>query len=108
MDDPDAPVGDWVHWLAFNLPPALTELAAGITPEALAGQGGRVGANSWGQSRYQGPCPPAGTHRYFFKVFALDTVLDLPAGTGKAAFLARAKGHVLAHGMLMGRYARRR
>jgi len=73
-----------------------------------AAMGATTGKNSWGNTRYQGPCPPSGTHRYFFKVFALDAVLDLPAGAGKAQFLAAAKGHTLAHAMLMGRYARQR
>jgi Raf kinase inhibitor-like YbhB/YbcL family protein len=107
-DDPDAPGGDWVHWLAFNLPPSLTELAQGVPPEALAKLGGATGRNSWGNSRYQGPCPPSGSHRYFFKVFALDCALELPSGTSKADFLAKSKGHALAHGMLMGRYERQR
>jgi len=107
-DDPDAPAGDWVHWLVFNLPPTLVELPQGATPEVLALEGGVTGANSWGNSRWQGPCPPSGQHRYFFKIFALDTVLELPPGTDKAHFLAKSKGHVLAHGMLMGRYERTR
>lgn len=107
-DDPDAPGGDWVHWLVFDLPPSLTELVQGIAPEALAKQGGVTGRNSWGNVRYQGPCPPSGTHRYLFKVFALDTVLGLPRGTGKAEFLAKSKGRALAQGMLMGRYERQR
>lgn len=107
-DDPDAPGGDWAHWLVFNLPPSMTELPQGVSPEILAGEGGVTGLNSWGNARWQGPCPPSGTHRYFFKVFALDTVLELPAGSGKAEFLAKAKGHALGHGMLMGRYERHR
>ena len=107
-DDPDAPGGDWVHWLVFNLPPSLTELTQAVTPEALAKLGAAAGRNSWGKTRYQGPCPPSGTHRYFFKVFALDSTLDLPAGAAKPEFLAKAKGHTLAQGTLMGRYARQR
>ena len=104
-DDPDAPGGDWVHWLVFNLPPALTELAQ-ASPRKPWPAGGATGRNSWGNARYQGPCPPSGTHRYFFKVFALDLSLDLPAGAAKSEFLAKAKGHSLAQGMLMGRYER--
>ncbi|WP_243358371.1 YbhB/YbcL family Raf kinase inhibitor-like protein [Fundidesulfovibrio terrae] len=107
-DDPDAPGGDWVHWLVFNLPAALTDLPPGVTPEVLAAKGGVHGRNSWGNSRYQGPCPPSGTHRYIFKVFALDAALDLPEGASKAQFLAAAKGRVLGHAMLTGRYARPR
>jgi Raf kinase inhibitor-like YbhB/YbcL family protein len=97
-----------VHWLVFNLPPSLTELARGTAPETLQAQGARLGRNSWGNARYQGPCPPSGTHRYLFKTFTLDSPLDLPQGASKAQFLAAAKGRVLAHSILTGRYARPR
>lgn len=107
-DDPDAPAGDWVHWLVFNLPPDALALPRDVSPVTLRGFGAGVGRNSWGENRYQGPCPPGGKHRYFFKVYALDTTLALPAKAGKAEFLAAAEGHTLAYGSLMGRYARQR
>jgi len=107
-DDPDAPAGDWVHWLVYDLPPALTHLAEGVAPAELAALGGLTGRNSWSNARYQGPCPPGGKHRYVFTVFALAAALKLPAGATKAQFLAAAKGHALGTGKLVGRYARQR
>lgn len=103
-DDPDAPAGDWVHWLLYDLPPTRTVLEEGTPP---AEPGGVFGRNSWGQARYQGPCPPGGTHRYHFTAYALNAALGLAPGATKAQFLAAVKGHVLAQGQLMGRYARR-
>ena len=100
MDDPDAPVGLWVHWVLFNLPADSTGL-----PEGAAGVG-VDGLNSWGETGYGGPCPPGGTHRYFFKLYALDTTLDLPAGTAKDALEAAMEGHILAQAELMGTYSR--
>jgi hypothetical protein len=105
-DDPDAPVGDWVHWLLFNLPPDTKTLAEGISLDDLHGSMAVPGANSWGKLTYGGPCPPSGTHRYFFKIYALSSKLDLPAGANKAKFLEAIHGRVLAEGHLMGRYAR--
>jgi hypothetical protein len=105
-DDPDAPVGDWVHWLVFNIPPGAQTLAEGVSLGDLHAEGATPGANGWGKLTYGGPCPPGGTHRYFFKVYALSGKLDLPAGANKARFLEAIRGHVLAEGHLMGRYAR--
>lgn len=99
MDDPDAPVGTWDHWLLFDMPSDLEGLPQGGT----AGTGGN---NSWGQTGYGGPCPPGGTHRYFFKLYALDTILDLPAGSAKAALEAAMDGHILGQVELMGTYTR--
>ncbi len=102
-DDPDAPSGTWVHWVVWNLPPDTGLVAEGELPA-----GSVEGRNSWGRTDYGGPSPPSGTHRYFFKVFALDRVLELP-GTTDAARLERAmRGHVVASAELMGTYARRR
>ena len=103
MDDPDAPMGTWVHWVAWNLPAETREIPEGSLP------GGTVeGRNSWGRAGYGGPAPPSGTHRYYFKVYALDTKLDLPPSTDKAGLLSAMKGHVLAEAELMGRYSRNR
>jgi Raf kinase inhibitor-like YbhB/YbcL family protein len=102
VDDPDAPVGVWDHWLLFNLPADLRAL-----PEQAGPPPGSVGGkNSWGRTGYGGPCPPRGTHRYFFKLHALDTTLDLPAGAGKAQLFQAMEGHILAQAELMGTYVR--
>ena len=105
-DDPDAPVGTWVHWVLYNLPPDATGLASGIPPEAALKNGARHGKNDFRKLCYGGPCPPGGTHRYFFKLYALDTALNLDTGSTKAQLLAAMKGHILAEGQLMGKYKR--
>ena len=104
-DDPDAPVGTWVHWVAFNIPPDVTELPEAIPTDALP-TGGTHGTNSWRRPGYGGPCPPGGTHRYFFKLYALDTELALKAGASKKDVEKAMKVHILAEAQLMGRYKR--
>lgn len=101
VDDPDAPSGTWDHWIAYDIP------VGDAIPEGVAALG-TAGRNSWGRSGYGGPCPPSGTHRYFFTVYALDTRLGLAAGASKAALLEAMEGHVLAEATLMGRYARQK
>jgi Raf kinase inhibitor-like YbhB/YbcL family protein len=103
VDDPDAPGGDWVHWLVYNLPAATTGLPESIT--ALPG-GTAQGKNGWGAAQYDGPQPPSGTHRYVFKLYALDVVLDLDPGASKAALLQAMEGHVLARAQLIGKYTK--
>jgi hypothetical protein len=105
-DDPDAPVGTWVHWVLFNLPADTTALPAGIPAEAVLKNGARHGKNDFRKLGYGGPCPPGGTHRYFFKIYALDAVLTLESGSTKAQLLDAMKGHILAEGQLMGKYKR--
>ncbi len=103
MDDPDAPVGVWDHWLVFNLPPDIHSL-----PEnAALPPGAQDGKNSWGRTGYGGPCPPRGQHRYFFRLYALDTRLPLADGVGKQALLKAMEGHILATAELMGVYERK-
>jgi Raf kinase inhibitor-like YbhB/YbcL family protein len=106
-DDPDAPVGTWVHWVIFNLPAGLDGLPEGVPADAEPSLGGRQGKNDFGRLGYGGPCPPRGTHRYYFKLYALDATLGLPAGATKAGLLEAMAGHVLAEAQLMGRYSRR-
>ncbi len=107
MDDPDAPVGTWVHWVVYDLPAAMSGLEEGVPPEPELPGGGRHGTNSWRRLGYGGPCPPGGTHRYFFKLYALDVEeLGLPAGASKGEVLRAMEGHVLAEAALMGRYGR--
>lgn len=105
-DDPDAPVGTWVHWVLYNLPAETRALPEAVPPEAELPDGSRHGKNSWGRKSYGGPCPPSGTHRYFFKLYALDTVLDLAAGASKRKLLKAMKGHILAQTELIGKYSR--
>jgi Raf kinase inhibitor-like YbhB/YbcL family protein len=99
VDDPDAPSGTWDHWVAYDIPVSET------IPEGVATLG-TAGRNSWGRSGYGGPCPPSGTHRYFFTVYALDTTLGLEAGATKQTLLDAVEGHVLAEATLLGRYSR--
>jgi len=105
-DDPDAPMGIWVHWILFNLPAAINELPENILPERELENGAKQGMNDFRKIGYGGPCPPGGTHRYFFKLYALDTEIDLEVGATKSVLLKAMEGHVLAEGQLMGRYSR--
>jgi len=107
-DDPDAPAGTWVHWVLFNLPGAAASLPQGVPPDKTLAGGGVHGTNSWRRIGYGGPCPPSGTHRYFFKLYALDTMLNLGNNATAKDVQAAIKGHVLAEAQLMGRYARTR
>lgn len=106
MDDPDAPMGTWVHWVLYNIPAGTRELPEGVKPDATLADGSRHGQNSWKRLGYGGPCPPRGTHRYFFKLYALDTVLDLAPGATKETLLKAMAGHILAQVELMGTYRR--
>ena len=97
MDDPDAPTGTWVHWVVWNIPAQTGEIAqSGLPPQAAQGK------NSWPRTGYGGPCPPSGTHRYFFKVYALDTALHLGHSTCKAVLERAMEGHILAKGGVDG------
>jgi Raf kinase inhibitor-like YbhB/YbcL family protein len=106
MDDPDAPVGTWIHWVLFNIPGDASGLVESIPAEPVLADGSIHGANSWERSDYGGPCPPGGTHRYFFKLYALDEELDLPEGSSLDALLAGMEGHILAETSVMGTYTR--
>jgi len=107
MDDPDAPVGTWVHWVLYDLPATTRELPEGVPTDGQLASGARQGTNDFRKLGYGGPCPPSGpAHRYFFKLYALDTKLNLKAGASKADLEKAMKGHVLAQAELMGRYGR--
>ena len=106
VDDPDAPAGTWVHWVLFNVPPATRALAEAIPADAELADGSRHGMNGWKRRDFGGPCPPSGTHRYFFRLYALDSMLDLNAGASKQDVLAAMEGHILSQGELMGTYVR--
>lgn len=105
VDDPDAPVGTWVHWILFNLAGSETELGEALRSDSLP-EHAVEGTNSWGRGGYGGPCPPGGTHRYFFRLYALDRSLDLGPKAGANALAEAMQGHVLTEAVLMGRYAR--
>ena len=107
-DDPDAPMGTWVHWVLYDLPPGITKLPEGVPTKKSLENGGKQGTNDFGRIGYGGPCPPGGTHRYFFKLYALDKELNLEPGATKAQLLKEMKGHILAEGRLMGKYSRSR
>ena len=101
MDDPDAPGGTWVHWVLFNIPASMRNLQEGLPASGMS-----VGKNSWGDMRYGGPCPPSGTHRYFFKLYALDTTINLLPGATKEQVLKEVDGHILAQGELVGTFSK--
>ena len=106
-DDPDAPVGTWIHWVIFNLPAEKTGLEENLSGQNRLSDGALQGKNSWGKLGYGGPCPPPGKpHRYFFKLYALDTMLDLKSGATKQELLKAMEGHVLAEAELMGLFKR--
>lgn len=106
VDDPDAPAGTWVHWIAFNIPPGTNEMARNIPPRKELSNGMRQGMNDFRRIGYGGPCPPGGTHRYFFKLYALDVLLNLAPGATKAQLLEAMKGHILAQAELVAKYRR--
>jgi Raf kinase inhibitor-like YbhB/YbcL family protein len=101
MDDPDAPMGTFTHWIAWNIPPNKTQFTRGEKFDFAQGR------TSFGTSEYGGPCPPSDTHRYFFKIYALDTKLDLKQGSGVKELQSAMSGHVVAEAVLMGKYSRR-
>ena len=101
VDDPDAVVGVWDHWIIFDILPSAGQIAQNSQPEGVAGK------NSGGRNSYQGPCPPSGTHRYFFKLYALDAKLNFPEGSNKKQIESAMQGHVLAKAELIGLYKRK-
>lgn len=103
VDDPDAPAGTWNHWLLWNIDPETTRIAGDSVPA-----GAVAGRNDFGRSEYLGPSPPSGIHRYHFRLLALDTTLDLRAGSDRAALERAVRGHVLATAEFAGRYTRTR
>ena len=107
-DDPDAPVGTWVHWVLYDLPANATGLPEDVAKTQTISSGAKQGMNTWPRLGYGGPCPPPGKpHRYFFKLYALDTMLNLKPGATKKDVEAAMKGHILAEGQLMGTYQRK-
>jgi Raf kinase inhibitor-like YbhB/YbcL family protein len=104
VDDPDAPIGTWVHWVLFNIPAATRSLQENFS--ATGDNTSVIGKNSSSHLSYDGPCPPSGTHRYFFKLYALDSALSLSSGASKEQVLNTMKGHILAQAELMGTFSK--
>lgn len=101
LDDPDAPSGTWTHWVIFNIPATTQSLTRN---QETFPAGTLLGKNSWQHERYEGPCPPSGTHHYYFKLYALDSTLNLAAGATKTDVIQAMQDHVLATASLMGTY----
>ncbi len=102
VEDPDAPTKTWLHWSVWNINPAIKVISEGSVPD-----GAIEGLTDFGVIGYGGPCPPSGTHRYFFKLYALDAKLNLPAGTKLVNLKKAIKNHIIAQTQLMGKYQRR-
>lgn len=105
-DDPDAPMGTWVHWVLFNLPADTKELPENLPTDETLPSGAKQGITDFGRTGYGGPCPPSGTHRYFFKIYTLDAEIELNSSAKKADLLKAMEGHILGQGQLMGKYKR--
>ena len=105
-DDPDAPMGTWVHWVIYNLPANINELSEDVPSLEILPNGAKQGRNDFGKIGYGGPCPPGGTHRYYFKIYALSEELKVEIGITKSELLKAMEGHILSEGQLMGRYKR--
>jgi len=105
-DDPDAPMGTWVHWVLFGLLPNTRELPEGVPTQEILPDGSKQGTTDFGRVGYGGPCPPSGTHRYYFKLYALDMEPDLKPGATKQQLLKAIEKHILVQAELMGRYQR--
>jgi Raf kinase inhibitor-like YbhB/YbcL family protein len=105
-DDPDAPMGTWVHWVYYDIPMQVSHLSEDISKGKKPAAGGTQGVNDFRNVGYDGPCPPSGTHRYYFKIYALDTMLGLKPGSSKKELLKAMEGHVLSEGALMGKFTK--
>ena len=107
VTDPDAPIGNFVHWVLYDLPPDMRELPPAIRKQEILPNGSIQGLNDFGEVGYDGPCPPThASHRYIFDLYALDTKLNLPTGSIKRQVLDAMNNHILAHGQLTGHYQR--
>jgi Raf kinase inhibitor-like YbhB/YbcL family protein len=105
-DDPDAPVGNWVHWVYYDIPAGTEGLSEKVATDDRPAEGGTQGLNDFRKIGYGGPCPPGGTHRYYFKLYALDTTLDLSSGATKKQVLKAMENHIIGQTQLMGKYRR--
>jgi Raf kinase inhibitor-like YbhB/YbcL family protein len=103
VDDPDAPRGTWTHWVVWNIEPKIAQIKENDLPS-----GAVQGSSDFGRTRYGGPCPPSGTHRYFFRIYAVDTTFQLPKGAKRDLLEKEIQGHILDQATLMGKYARKK
>jgi len=108
VDDPDAPMGIWVHWVVYNIPASVTSFDENIPPIENLENGALQGMNDFHKKGYGGPCPPSGIHRYFFKIYALDKIISLSSGATKTQLEKAMDGHIIAKGELIGKYSRSR
>ena len=106
-DDPDAPAGVWVHWVVYDIPASVKSLSEHQPKTAALPNGAKQGTNDFPKLGYDGPAPPSGTHRYFFKVYALDTEMNLQPGATKPQLLEAMEGHILAKGQIVGKFSKR-
>jgi Raf kinase inhibitor-like YbhB/YbcL family protein len=108
VEDPDAPGGTWTHWVLFNISASARELPENlpVTGKNVTSGEAYTGTNSWGDIGYGGPCPPSGTHRYYFRIYALDTLISLLPGATKEQVLKEMKGHIIAQTELMGTFSK--
>ena len=107
MDDPDAPGRTFVHWVLYNIPPETEKLNKGFPKDKILRDGTTQGMTDFGRIGYGGTCPPSGSHRYYFHIYAIDKKLDLPPGAARGQVDDAMKGHIIAKGELMGKYKRR-
>jgi Raf kinase inhibitor-like YbhB/YbcL family protein len=105
-DDPDAPIGTWVHWVLYNIPSKVISLPENVQKSKRLDIGALHGKNDFRNFGYGGPCPPGGTHRYYFKVYALDSMIDAGPGLTKKELIKEMEKHILAQGELIGKYSR--
>lgn len=108
VEDPDAPGQTFIHWVLYDLPPDTRQLPEKVVSQPFLKQGGMQGKSSFGKYGYGGPCPPSGTHRYIFKLYALDQAMDLPPGTTQTDLVNAMQNHILAETSLTGKYTRRK
>jgi Raf kinase inhibitor-like YbhB/YbcL family protein len=106
-DDPDAPMGTWVHWVAWNIPVTPRSLEENVPKRETLPNGTKQGTSDFRRVGYGGPCPPSGTHRYFFRLYALDTTFNLPSSTTKKDLEKAMQSHVLGQAEVMGKYSRK-
>ncbi|OGU60375.1 MAG: phosphatidylethanolamine-binding protein [Ignavibacteria bacterium RBG_13_36_8] len=105
-DDPDAPVGTWVHWVIYDIPANINSLPENVPTQKIFEDGTKQGINDFRKIGYGGPCPPGGTHRYFFKLYALDSDLNLNPGLTKSELLKSIEKHIILKAILSGKYKR--
>ncbi len=105
-NDPDAPGGNFIHWIIFNIPDTILSLPEDVTPMRNIPEEASLGTNSFGHIGYSGPCPPTGTHIYFFRIYGLDEAIKLEAGIEEKDLVRAMKNHIVAEGELMGKYKR--